>query len=70
MRKKAFICLGADTKDSQKVLGPCTLEMSRNCAIISQDNLRLPFFNVVPVCLSLQNRSILSGPPSTPQQRL
>ena len=46
---------------------------SRNCTIISQYNLPLPrctFSNDVLGCLSIQNRSLLPGPPSTHQQHL
>ena len=52
------------TRDDQKVLGPCTLGItkSRTFAITSQYNLPLPqctFSNAVPVCLPLHHRSLL-----------
>ena len=55
------------TRDDQKVLGPCALEMTenKNCAIITQynlpclDTLSPPLFQFF---LSLQNRRLLPGP--------
>ena len=63
------------TRDDQNDVEPYIFGMAKNrkCVIISQHNpslSRCPFSIDVPVCLSVQNRSLLPGLTSTLQQQM